>query len=577
MIRSKKQLQPRIIHTVTGVVFIFFILIYLVGAFYLKHINRRQTLSDQSDNIARIAEQISSWQITTQNLARRIALDVDLEDRILKEREVSAEYSLIRREIMNSLATYAHIEPGIQEITIYTTTGETFSNSEYRGDFDPEDNEWYRDFIASGKMSGFTEVHDSAPSQANMTTPVITYILPYNNIHDYRNKIGDILISLEYESLRDILSINMEQLNGFCLFNDAFHQIVEEGTLSVEKNELVGLSAGERPFGNRNNILLSNYNMQDGWGLIFELSEAAMNRQYFILNLYFFCVLAVLMITLTLVLRVLIRNIVGPIRMLTEAAEELGQGNFEASVNIRTGDELEVLADVFNKMVGDTRVLLEESVENEKIKRKMQVDNLMLQINPHFIYNTLNSIIYMASEADNDQIIHFTNAFILLLQNTLRPRNSIYTRLSEELENVSNYVILQQYRYMNKFSFQVENSDEYADCAIPSVVLQPLVENAIFHGIAPMESDHCILEIRVEKRESDLWIFVSDNGVGMPPEKIARLLSEDEETGDMRRIGIANVNNRLKEIFGAAYALQIESAPGEGTRIILHIPYEICS
>ncbi|MCR4656205.1 MAG: histidine kinase [Lachnospiraceae bacterium] len=571
---QKKQLQPRIIQTVTGVVLIFFILIYLVGAVYLNHVNSKQAYDEQSEKIARVAEEISFWQITTENLARRIALDIDLENRILIEKEISAAYSLTMREITNSLATYAHIEPGIQEITIYTTDGKTFSSSEFRGEFVPENNTWFMEFMESGKISGYTGVHESAPSQANITTPVITYIQPYNRIKNYKEKNGVILISLEFSSLSDILPVNIDQLSGFCLYNDAYDPIFSKGTVSVEKNELPSLFENRTMESGNGNILLTEDSLQDGWGLVFELSDRVVKQQYMILNLYFFLILAILMATLTIILRILIRNIVGPVRMLTEAAGELGNGNFEVTVDIHTGDELEILADVFNKMVKETRDLLEQSIENEKIKRKMQVDNLMLQINPHFIYNTLNSIIYMASETENEQIIQFTNAFISLLQNTLRPRNSIYISLREALENVGNYVVLQKYRYMDRFVFIVECDEAYKDCAIPNVVLQPIVENAIFHGIAPSESDHCTLMLKVEKAGDDLEIMIMDDGVGMTSEKAESLLSEEEKSGDMRKIGIGNVNNRLKEIYGSSHGLKIESAPGEGTKIILRIPFQ---
>ena len=274
-----------------------------------------------------------------------------------------------------------------------------------------------------------------------------------------------------------------------------------------------------------------------------------------------------------IILSISIHNIVKPVEKLTEAVEKLGTGNFDVAVDIHTNDELEVLADVFNRMVEDIRELLENAVEHEKMKRKMQIDNLMLRINPHFIYNTLNSIIYMASEKEDERIIRFTNAFISLLQNTLRIRNTIYVSLEEELENVKNYVEIQKYRYMDMFDLVIECPEECLHVAIPNIMLQPMVENAIFHGIAPKE-EHCILKVLVERQDKEVMISIIDDGCGMPQEKADQLLQEEQENyGGMRKIGVANVNKRMKEIYGESHRLEIISEEGAGTRIVMRIPY----
>ena len=373
------MLEPRILQTVTGVVSVFFILIYIVSILYLGHINNDQVFNNQRNQMKQAAEEISFWQVTTENLARRIALDEDLERRIFTKQEVSAAYSLNKRAIMNSLATYAHIEPGIQEITIYTVNGATFSSSEYRGNFVPADNSWYTDFQSSGEKSGFTSVHDSVPSQANITVPVITYILPFYDLSDYRQKLGDILISLEYDSLQRILPLNNDFLKGLCLYNREFKPLVRKGELSFEDERLLAgfYSKEAEPAGEK--YILRSSAMQDDWKLVYELSDQVLRHQFIILSLYCSLIFGGLLLTLTVILRMLIRNIVRPVKMLTEAADQLGSGNFDVVVDIHTGDELEILSDVFNKMVGDMQTLLRESVENEEIKRKMLVLVLIIR------------------------------------------------------------------------------------------------------------------------------------------------------------------------------------------------------
>ena len=250
-------------------------------------------------------------------------------------------------------------------------------------------------------------------------------------------------------------------------------------------------------------------------------------------------------------------------------------------MDIHTQDEVEDLADAFNRMVVDIHDLMDTSVEHEKKIQQMQTENLLLQINPHFIYNTMNSIVYMARMSGNTQIADFTNAFISLLQSTLRVRSSIYTPLEEELKNVRNYLILQSFRYEDKFTFEIDCPDELARCRIVSVMLQPVVENSIFHGIAPKDGPGSI-RITVSSECTDpktgpqtLRIVVRDDGIGMSRETLSQILAEDYvQKGGVHRIGVGNVRARIREVYGPPYDMHIESTPGEGTTVTIEIPRE---
>ena len=570
--RKKEKLQPRIIRTVMIMIVIFSALIYGGISVYWRMTNTRQAVHDQMSQINKTAEQISFWQTTTINIAKKVAVDTDLRKKMEMPKANTPEYALAVREIRNTLRSYTHIEEGIQELVLYTNEGRTFSSAEMRGDFLPEQNEWYLDFQNTGKISGYTKIHSTTRTEGMLEVPAISYIMPYSAIDDYRIQEGCIIVIMGYASLEEIMSVNMMQLNGCCLYDGEGVPIVQTGEITVPYDRIIG-GAVNGIFQERgHNTILISGDMKDGWHLVFELSNKAINKRAMGVATSFLVIMLGLVAVVGCILRSSIRNIVRPVEKLTAAVEEVGAGNFDVAVEVHTNDELEVLADVFNQMVGDIQELLENAVEHEKMKRKMQVDNLMLRINPHFIYNTLNSIIYMASESGDDRIIRFTNAFISLLQNTLRIRNTIYVSLAEELENVKNYVEIQKYRYMDKFDLVVECPEECFNVAIPNIMLQPMVENAIFHGIAPKE-EQCVLKILVEHQE-EVVINIMDDGCGMPQEKADQLLQEEQENyGGMRKIGIANVNKRLKEIYGESHRLKIISEEGAGTRIIMRIPY----
>jgi len=224
-------------------------------------------------------------------------------------------------------------------------------------------------------------------------------------------------------------------------------------------------------------------------------------------------------------------------------------------------------------MVIDINVLMKESVEHQKNIQKMQTENLMLQINPHFIYNTMNSIVYMAKMSGNPDIADFTNAFISLLQNTLRVRNSIYSTVEEELKTVQSYLYLQEFRYGNKFTYDIQCETELLDCQVLNVMLQPVVENAIFHGIAPKNGVGKI-KIMIRRADQFLELVVEDDGVGMSRETMNDMLKTDYiQKSGIHKIGIGNVKQRILDIYGVLNGLDVESTENVGTRIIMRIPF----
>ena len=569
-----RRLQPKLTQIVLTVVAVAFLLVTIIVIWYYSTNHQKQIVDNQKRQMESTAEQITFLQTTTNNIAKQVVVDAELQAAISAKKEVSATYSITKRKANAALATYAHIVDALQEILVYTTEGRTFSSMPVRDDFDPDQTDWYAEFKKAGRQNGYTSVHLSTPSQDSKIKDVISYVLTYYSADVNRNEIGDLIISIDYNTLKQIADMDTSMLNGYCLFDALGNSILEKGELSLTFPEIVKMNKNGMIREKNGNILLISSDMQDGWMIVTEISGAKVERQSLVMGLYLAIAFLVSAVILLQVLNYFIKRIVNPINQLSEAASEVGNGNFEVNVDIRTGDELEVLADVFNKMVLDIQKLMEESVEHEKITRKMQIDKLMLQINPHFIYNTLNSIVYMARMNRNNGIADFTNAFISLLQGTLSIKDSIFISLGEELNNVGNYLTLQKYRYIDKFDVEIQCPEELKNCAIPNVMLQPIVENAIFHGIAPKE-EKGLLTIKVFRTDENLVISVEDNGVGMSQETITLLMSNEKiNTGGFRKIGMANVSNRMREIFGEDYYLEIESVLDRGTKISMRIPYQ---
>lgn len=576
MQKEKKmgKLQPKLIRAVLLAVLVAFLIIFSAITYYFYHNNKEQELKNDVNQVNQAASQINFLQTTTNNIARQVIVDATVRKGLATEKDSSGTYLYNKRQTREALLSYAHIVDSISEILILSANGDSFTSmTSARAAFVQENNAWYTKFKETGKSSGFTQVHTSAPYQDNYSQNVISYVMSFYVSDGSRGTLGDIIISLAFSDIEEIMNMDTPLMNACALYDGNGNIIYKTANMSVDYKEIMEKEKDGQMQCKNGNICLIAKGMQDDWVLVTEISGELLRRQAVMAMAYMAMAFIGLGVVLFLMLSFLIRRIVNPVKSLTDAAVAVGNGDFSANVNIHTNDELEVLADVFNHMVRDIQQLMLESVDHEKTKRKMQVDKLMNQINPHFIYNTLNSIVYMARMNGNREIADFTNAFISLLQGTLRVQDSVYITLREELTNIRNYLVLQEYRYVDKFQVEINCDEAYMDCLIPCIMLEPIVENSIFHGIAPKEGAG-ILQISIKRIDADLEICVKDDGIGMSQETIHKLMTDEApQRGAVHKIGVANVRKRIRQIYGEDYDLHIESKENVGTKITLRLIY----
>lgn len=574
--RNKKKtgkLQTRLTRIVLMAVLAAFFLMTVIMTYTSYQYYREREIGSQKNQMDKTASQISAFQNMLDNIAKQVICDDVLQKGLVTQPSSIGRYLYQKRNVQETLLTYSHIMDSIREIMIYTTDGRTFSSRTVKDPFQPKKNEWYENFWKTGRTSGFTEVHKSEPNQDGYTVDVISYIMSYYSVENPGEELGKLVISVEFEEIEKMAKLESELLEGYCLYDGQGKALVTEGALKQEYKDFAPGEEESSVFSEKDDIYISAGGMGDNWLLVSEISRSRLMQRsfqaYFYLTVLFIFIIGGLVITLNIV----IRKFVKPIHKLSETAEEVGRGNFDVRVDICTDDELEMLSEVFNRMIVDIQKFMNDSVEHEKILRKMQIENLMLQINPHFIYNTMNSIVYMARMNGNTQIADFANAFISLLQNTLDVTDSVYQTLRQELLNVKNYLYLQSYRYADKFVYEIECDKELMECKILNVMIQPAVENAIFHGIAPKEGK-CALKISAHRKDNAVEICVEDNGVGMSEEILQELMcTSHKQKEGVRKIGVANVKKRIRNIFGEPYDLEIESKVNVGTKVIMTIPY----
>lgn len=266
------------------------------------------------------------------------------------------------------------------------------------------------------------------------------------------------------------------------------------------------------------------------------------------------------------------RTITVPLDHLTASMKVVEKGDYDITMETESEDEFGYVANQFNHMCRKIKETTESNLEKQELLRIAELKQLRSQINPHFLYNTLSSIKYLAKMNGEEEIFIMTKSLNTLLKNGLNISKE-FTTLSDSLKNLSSYIAIMQIRFPDKFDVHIDVDESLMDCIIPNLILQPIVENAMLHGLEPLES-HGLLSITVCVVQEALMITISDNGVGMTEEKRAYLINSINETGTYDHIGLKNVHQRIRHYYGVNYGMNIKSFENSGTSITLKLPYQ---
>ena len=258
----------------------------------------------------------------------------------------------------------------------------------------------------------------------------------------------------------------------------------------------------------------------------------------------------------------LIRYQLLPVKRLGQVMRRVEEGDTTIRAEQKGAQEFQVLAGTFNQMLERIETLMKEEKEQEALTRIYELKALTSQINPHFLYNTLDTIIWMAEFQDHQKVVDITKALSNYFRLSLNAGEEIVT-LRQEIEHVRQYLFIQKERYGDKLEYEIDEPDDFPDIKLPKIVLQPLVENAIYHGIKESERPGKIT-ITVSKRDTFIDICIADNGVGIN--------GNTTSTKELGGVGIKNIQERLTLFFGEAFSMEIESEPNAYTKVYLHLP-----
>ena len=307
-----------------------------------------------------------------------------------------------------------------------------------------------------------------------------------------------------------------------------------------------------------------------------EISAAAQasDRLQATLNVVLVLLLALLALTIlfsVLAQRSLSHAIHTPIARLEKFAAELAGGNLQARAPETAVTELHELTESLNSMAGRLQDLIDENRREQENLKKSELRALQAQINPHFLYNTLDAIVWLAEAGQTREVIHITRALSDFFRISLS-QGKDWIPLSEEIKHLTGYLTIQKIRYRDILDYQIEIPDELGSCQVLKLLLQPLVENAIYHGIKHRRGRGLV---KVTGRMEGTWLIlqVQDNGAGMSPERLMQVRDGlCGDGGESAGYGLFNVNKRIQLYYNQPQGVWIESRMGEGTTVTLRLP-----
>jgi len=391
---------------------------------------------------------------------------------------------------------------------------------------------------------------------------------------------GVMVIDLNYKYIENICVNAQIGKNGYIYLIDndkniIYHpqqQLVYSGIKTELIDQMLKMDSIQTYLnnGSKDKIYTKNYSSLTGWSAIgvVNTNELIKNKRS-IINFYVFLA-GIAIIFASLIAIIISKAITRPVKMLENTMHKVEEGDFSIQSEIKLNNEIGHLSKTFNVMISKIKLLMATAVSIEEEKRRNEIKALQAQINPHFLYNTLDTIIWMSADGKNEEVVEVTSALAKLFRTSISEGDNLVP-LGVEIENIQSYLTIQKMRYKDKLSYNVEIPDVLLKLKTPKLILQPIVENAVYHGIK-MSPTGGEIHISAAASQKGLTITVEDSGVGMSSEQVAQIFTADSHDHDGMGIGVINVNNRIKLCFGKEYGLFYRSEEGKGTRVDILIP-----
>jgi two-component system sensor histidine kinase YesM len=419
-----------------------------------------------------------------------------------------------------------------------------------------------------------TDIYGRAHSVISLTRPII--------IFKGASPLGAILINLSTDTLADICAgassgdsgyiFIVDRAGNYIYHPDPAYRGAQHLPTPIPDDEIKRMAlSGQTSFAYGDRLVLSAAIEGPGYRVIFAMPRSLItgsaDRQRALQLLFGAIASAVIALLLSLLLS---RRVFRPLDKLRKLMGRVQKGDFSVRAGDTPQNEIGELAGGFNAMIDHNQRLMQKIIETEKGKRKAELDALQSQITPHFLYNTLDSIVWM-SNYKPQVAAAMADALAKLFRLMLGGGEDIVP-LKQEFEHVAQYLKIQKMRYDSRFEYEIQLDDACQSIRVPKLILQPLVENAIYHGVKPTRKK-CLLKVEGLLDGDELVLMVMDDGAGMSPQELSRILTAERPSDKaLGGVGVKNINERIQLYCPGGYGLSFLSREELGTVAIVRLP-----
>lgn len=529
--------------------------------------------------IQQLNTNIDSYITYMDNIASMVSESVDTRYYLFSDGNVEDD----QKRILEQFSTILSGRPDIRNIGIVKEDEKALFNTGVQSRnpaLDIRTQQWYEDAVKSEGKSVITSSHvqhiikDERPWVITLSKGID------NSLQDDHTE-GVVFIDLNYSAISELCDQNSIGEKGYVFIVDENGNIVYHpqqqqlyNELQTENIDLVMNMKEDTVItgkGKDERIYAISRSEKTGWTVVGCMNTKELLRSSNGAKKVYVATAVILVAIALFISSLIAKNITFPIQKLRNSMAKVQEGDFSAEdLEIPSENEIGSLTQSFNVMTHRIRELMEENIHEQEQKRKSELKALQSQINPHFLYNTLDSIIWMAEGKKNEEVVLMTAALARLLRQSISNEDELVS-IGQEVEYVRSYLTIQKMRYKDKLEFSIEVDPAITSNQIIKLVLQPLTENAIYHGLKYKESKGLLI-VRGYEKGDDVVLEIIDNGVGMDEETLAHIFEKHKVNYRSNGVGVYNVQKRLTLYYGHEYGITYRSKKGEGTIATIVIP-----
>lgn len=535
------------------------------------------------DYTSKLIEQVNSnieyYLEEMDSISRTISFNYDIKDYFTKSDLLTDGQKVMYEDrIKASISTILESREDIVSICVFGYSGNiiTSKNRALNSNANIEEQDWYINALSNNGKVSISSSHVQNIFKGEY--PWVVSLSRELENADNQKPIGVLLIDLNYNVINEICSNIELGEKGYIYIIDQegdivwhpYQRLIHSGLQDEVIDDVLMTKNGSfsRYINGEDQIYTVKSSERTGWKIVGVTYSDELVSNSSDLQLYFGITILVILVLALVISYFISRSISKPIKRLKKSMEKVQAGNLHEIVDIKTNNEIGDLSHTFNQMTEEIRLLLDKNVAEQRLKRKSELKALQAQINPHFLYNTLDSIMWMSLANKNEEVVEMTAALAKLFRLSIN-KGAEFITVEDELKHVENYLIIQKYRYDSKLNYKITCDDTIYRYKMLKLSLQPLVENSIYHGIKNKDGDGNII-IRAKDDGDYILLEVEDDGVGMTKEQLTNIYTKDSQKGS--GVGVKNVNERLKLYFGEAFGLHYQSTIYEGTTVRIRIP-----